>query len=277
MKKYAKMIFTFSLLLLLPLLLLEGSRAGEGVRQGLALSYRAVLPALFPAMVVCGMIGELAEYITLPPAWTLWLTSHLCGFPLGIKTLARAYHRGLLSKEQTLRLSACCANASPAFLILYAGQKILGSTRDGIILLISQTLVSLLLGIATGALRITPPPPPEEKSLLSVAASSFSGAALGGLTLCGYITFFAMLAALLQEIPFFSYIYGFLELTGGLRGGFLLAAAMIGFSGCSVLLQNAAFLAEERLSVLPLLLGKAVYTLALPLLGTILREFAELL
>ncbi len=271
MKKYAKIIFTFLLLLMLPFLLLEGSRAGEGVRQGLNLAYRAVLPALFPAMVVCGMIGELSEYIPLPTAWTVWLTSHLCGFPLGIRTLTRTYHRGLLSRQQAVRLSACCANASPAFLVVYVGGKVLGNTREGVLLLIGQTLISLTIGIANGALKITAPPLAEEKSLLSVTASSVSGAVLGGLTLTGYITFFSMIAALAKELPFFSYLYGFLELTGGIRGSFLLAAAMVGFSGCSVLLQNAAFLAEEKLPILPLVLGKFIYALGLPLLSAILK------
>ncbi len=273
MKKYAKMIFTFLLLLLLPLILLKGSLAAAGVQRGLSLAYRRVLPALFPAMVVCGMIGELSEYIPLPTAWTVWLTSHLCGFPLGIKTLTRIYHRGLLSKEQTVRLSACCANASPAFLVVYAGEKLLGNTRDGFLLLVGQTLISLLIGLVSGAFKITVPPPPEEKNLLSVVASSFSGAAIGGLTLTGYVTFFAMLAALLEKLPNFTYLYGFLELTGGLRGGFYLAAAMIGFSGCAVLLQNAAYLAEERLPILPMVGGKCVYTVGMPLICAILKLF----
>lgn len=269
------MIFTFILLLLLPLLLLEGSEAGEGVRRGLELAYRAVLPSLFPTMTVCGMIGELAEYIPLPPAWTLWITSHLCGFPLGTRMLARAYHRGLLSKEQTLRLSACCANASPAFLIVYVGEKILGSSREGLILFFCQITVSLFLALGTGALKITAPPPPEDRPLLTAITSGFSGAAMGGLTLTGYIAFFSMAAALLKNIPFFSYLYGFLELTGGIRGGLFLAAAMTGFSGCSVLLQNAAFLTEENLSVLPMILGKCVYTAAMPPLAFLLNNLTN--
>jgi hypothetical protein len=90
MKKYWMTLFTLLLLSALPMLLLFGAQAGEGVRQGLQLAYRAVLPALFPAAVVCGILSEMMEYIPLPPAFTLWITSHLCGFPLGIKTTVRA-------------------------------------------------------------------------------------------------------------------------------------------------------------------------------------------
>lgn len=282
MKKYAKMIFTFFLLLLLPLLLWEGTRAAEGVRQGLELCYRAVLPALFPAMVVCGMIGELAEYIPLPPNRTLWLTSHLCGFPLGIRMVARAYHRRLIDRSQAQRLSACCANASPAFLIVYGG-NLLGSRRDGILLFLGQLLVSLIIALANGALQKSAAPPPKDRSLLSVAAASLSSAATGGLILTGYITFFSMLAALCRDLPGFGYLYGFLELTGGLAalpaGGprLLIAGAMAGFSGFSVLLQNASYLLEEGLSLRPLLRGKLIYAAGVPLAAVILREIAELL
>ncbi len=273
MKKYAKTVFTFLLLFLLPLLLINGSTAGEGVRQGLNLAYRAVLPALFPAMVVCGVIGELSEYIPLPTAWTVWLTSHLCGFPLGIRTLTRTYQRGLLSREQTIRLSTCCANASPAFLMVYAGEKILGSFKAGVFLFIGQLLISFFIGLFSGAFKIAPTPPPDEKSLLGAVVDSLSAASLGALTLTGYITFFAMLAALLKEFPFFEYLYGFLEVTGGLRGGFYIAGAMVGFSGCSAILQNAAYLEAADLPILPLLGGKMIYTLGIPLIGRILNLF----
>lgn len=273
MKKFAKIIFTFLLLYLLPILLWKGSLAAEGVRNGLTMAYRNVLPALFPAMVVCGMMGEISEYIPLPTAWTVWLTSQLCGFPLGIRTLTRTYQRGLLSKEQTLRLSACCANASPAFLVIYAGEKILRSTQEGILLLSAQIFISFLIGLFGGAFKTTFSPPPATKSLFTAVVSSFSAAATGGLVLTSYITFFAMIAALLQRLPYFDTLYGFLELTGGLRGGPYLAAAMVGFSGCAVLLQNAAHLTEADLPLWPLITGKCIYALGMPLILWILKLF----
>lgn len=270
MKKYGKIILTFLLLLLLPLLLIKGSAAAQGVRQGLELAYHSILPALFPAMVLCGMIGELAEHLPLPVGWTFWLTSHLCGFPLGIRTLVRGYHRGLLTREQTLKLSACCANASPAFLIIYIGKTVLGSIKAGILLFLGQLMISFTAGMINGSFKKSLTLPPQDQPLLTVAANSVATAALGSLTLTGYITFFAVVAALCRDLPYFCYYYGFLELTGGLtvlppvKGQILLAAAMSGFSGFSVLLQNAAYLAEAQLPTKQLILGKAIYAVGLP-------------
>ena len=157
--------------------------------------------------------------------------------------------------------------------MVYAGKKILGSFKAGVFLFISQLLISFFIGLFSGAFKITPAPPPDEKSLLGAIVDSLSAASLGGLTLTGYITFFAMLASLLNGFPFFEYLYGFLELTGGLRGGFYIAGAMVGFSGCSAILQNAAYLEAADLPILPMLAGKLLYMLGIPIIGMILNLF----
>ncbi len=270
MKKCGKLIFTIILLLLLPFLLWHSTVVGEGVRWGLTLSFRAVIPALFPAMVLCGMIGELAEAVPAPVPLTVWLTSHLCGFPLGERTLAKVYHRGLLSKKQAIRLSACCSNASPAFLIAYAGEMVLHSRKMGILLFISQLLVSLFLCMLLNAFQGSRRPDPEERPLLPVLTDSIAAAATGSLVLSGYITLFSVVGALFQQHSGYAYFYGFLELSGGLcvlpRGVWQLyfAAAMTAFSGWSVMLQNSAFLLAEQLPLWPMLLGKLFYLICLP-------------
>lgn len=270
MKKYGKIVFTFFLLILLVLLTVFSNEAGEGVRHGLRLSFSSLLPALFPSMVLCSMIGALAEYIPLPPPITIWITSHLCGFPLGIRTLTQSYHRGLLTKEQTLRLSACCSNASPAFLITYIGKGVLGSTEAGIVLFLGQLTISFLLGLLLNVFHAPLPPKPQDRPLLGIITESIGSASAGGLQLTGYITLFAVVAQLLQKIPLFSYLYPFMEICGGIgalpHGNHsLLVAAAAGFSGLSVLLQNAFFLAEEELSTLPLFFSKCIYATLLPL------------
>ena len=148
-----KTIFTLLPILGLIVLLIYRQQAGEGVRQGLTLSFRAVLPALFPAMVLSGMVGELAESLPFPPALTVWITSHLCGFPLGIRALTMSYRRGLLTQKQAVGLSACCANASPAFLIGFTGEIVLGSTQKGLLLFLGQVLISGFLFWISGALK----------------------------------------------------------------------------------------------------------------------------
>lgn len=277
MKKYEKTILTIILLLFLPLLLFKGGTAAQGVQQGLELAYRRVLPALFPAMVLCGMIGELAEYLPLPIGWTFWLTSHLCGFPLGIKTLVRGYRRGLLTKEQALKLSACCANASPAFLILYIGNDVLGSSKTGLLFVFCQLIISFMIGVINGSFKKTFSFPQQEQPLLTVVANSIANAALGSLCLTGYITFFAVVAGICRDLPYFEYLYGILELTGGIKAlpaaNQLTVAAMVGFSGICVLLQNAAYLLEAQLPIKQLVLGKCIYAAGMPLAALCIHQY----
>ena len=271
MKKYGKIIFATLLLLLMLILTGFSPLAAEGVRQGLNLSYRALLPALFPSMVICSMLGELSDQLPFPPSLTVWIASLLCGFPLGIRTLMQGYERGLFTKEEVLRLSCCCSNASPAFLITYIGEGILQNQRDGLRLFLGQLLISFFIGFFLDVFHRGSLPKNSEIKLIRLITESIAAGALGGLQLTGYVTLFATAAALLGALPFFGYLYPFLELCGGIsalpQGGRLFwAAAAAGFSGISVFLQNCSYLSKENFSSLPMLFSKLIYAIFLPLL-----------
>ncbi len=271
MKKYRKTIYLTIALILLLTLLIFNQKAGQGVQRGLILSFRGVLPALFPAMVLSGLIGELAESLPLPPTWTVWIASHLCGFPLGIRTLTLAYERGILEREQAIRLSACCANASPAFLIGLVGDVVMKNQRVGILLFLGQLTISALLFLSGGLYKTLKQSASEDRPLLPILTKSVAEAAQGSLILCAYITLFSVIATLLEGIPYFSYLYGFLEISGGILAlppgpvHLLLVAIMVGFSGVSVFFQNASYLSDAGLPILPMLAGKILYGIFLPI------------
>ena len=245
------------------LLIARSTAAAEGVRSGLALSYRSILPALFPTAVVCGMIGELADHLPLPATATVWLTAQLCGFPLGIKTAVRAYRRGLINADQCLRLSRCCANASPSFLIGYFGGVLRGDRTAGLLLYSGQLALSFLIALRHGVFSGEPPLPQPHRPLIALLTEGIGGAASGCLTLTAYVAAFSAIAALCAELPFFSRWYGFLELTGGITAlppmPLWYCGMMVGFSSLSVFLQNAAFLVGAGLSPLPMLHSKLIY------------------
>ena len=270
MKKYGKRLFVFLLIVALFYLVGVSKKAAVGVQLGLRTAVGSVLPALFPAMVLSGMVGQLAECLPLPPALTVWLTSHLCGFPLGVRTMTLSYRRGLLSQKQAVGLSAACANASPAFLIGLVGEVVLGSKALGALLFIGQLLLSALFLWISGALRAPLRKEPVDRPLLPVLTTSIAAAAKGGLVLCAYITLFSVLAVLLKGMPGFEYLYGFLEISGGItalprnESTPFWAAAQVGFSGISVFLQNAAYLLEDDLPLWPMLISKMICGLFLP-------------
>ncbi|MBQ7089914.1 MAG: hypothetical protein IJN82_02235 [Clostridia bacterium] len=269
MKKHWYLIIILLLFSALLLLIAFGQTVGEGVRAGMRLAYRNVLPALFPAAILCGMLGELLEHLPLRPTAALWLTAQLCGFPLGIKTTVRAYRRGLIDREQALRLSRCAVNASPAFLISYLGGTVLDNTKAGLLLYGAQTGISFLLALHYEAFTESPPLLPQSRPFPLLLTESIGHAADGCLLLTAFITAFSAVASLCRELPYFSYWYGGLELTGGIPAlppePIWFYGLWVGFTGISVLLQNTTVLLSAELSPLPMLQSRLLYTAALPL------------
>lgn len=270
MKKCLKISFALSLLFAFPLLMFWGQPIAEGVQEGLRLAYRSVLPALFPAAVVCGVLTEILEFLPLPINHSLWITAQLCGFPLGIKAVCRAYQRGLIDQKSAVALSFCSANASPSFLILYVGGRILGDLKVGINLYILQCLLSLGIALCNGALRSPKKATAKAESIIGVLGNGVSNAALGCLGLVGYICLFSALSAPMERFGWFRYLHGFLELSGGIArlesDQLLLCGAMVGFAGISVFLQNASALAKARLPIFPAFYGKILYGILVPIL-----------
>ncbi len=270
MKKYLKISFALSLLFSFPLLMIFGQQASEGVRIGLQLAYRSVLPALFPAAVVCGILAEVLEFIPLPVNHSLWITAQLCGFPLGVKSVCRAYQRELIDRRTAVALSYCSANASPAFLILYIGGKLFGDLKIGVIIFATQCLISFFIASFNGAFIPCNHSKQATDSLFIILGNGISNAALGCLGLTGYICLFSAISVPMECFGWFRYIHGFLELTGGISklnsDQLLLCSAMVGFSGISVFLQNASVLAQAHLPIAPALYGKLLYGFLMPLL-----------
>ncbi len=275
MKNPSNKIAAILLMMLFPLLLWKGSAAAEGVCHGLALSYRSVLPSLLPAMLLCGILAELIDCLPLPAGISIWLLAQLCGFPSGIRLTARCYQNGYFPRRAAVALSLCCANASPAFLILYIG-GLIGNRRDGLILFGSQVAISFLIGAAFRVFDIKASDRPEKRSLMQSISKGFAGSIWGAAVLIGYITAFSALASLLKQLPFFSFLYPFLELCGGTACApsrpYLLAAAS-GFGGCAVMLQNCGILAEANLPLFPMLCAKLGYAAVLPFCLWLGKEF----
>ncbi len=113
--------------------LLSNSRlASLYVLEGFNVWASRALPALFPFMVLSGLIIrlELAErvvkaftpvlgrlYHASSTACYVMLTGFLCGFPMGARTIAELYERGRLSKRDGKWLLSFCNNLSPAYVM----------------------------------------------------------------------------------------------------------------------------------------------------------------
>lgn len=115
MKHKSLRILLLASALLMMLLFPEPSL--KGAQSGLLLWYQHFLPAIFPFMILSGI---LIRYLERGGAFFAAVTGFLNGYPNGAKTAADLQKRGLLPKETACYYAVFCNLASPMFLAAYA-------------------------------------------------------------------------------------------------------------------------------------------------------------
>ena len=115
-------------------LILDSRTAVEGIREGIDLCLKTLIPSLFPFFVLSIlMTGNLSgrKLQVLRPIGrlcgvpegcdSLIVTGFLGGYPVGAQSIALAWEQGVLSQEDAKRLLGFCSNAGPAFLFGVVG------------------------------------------------------------------------------------------------------------------------------------------------------------
>ena len=231
----------------LALMLRRADVATECMRKGLSLCARAVVPSLFPFMVLSELLvaSGAAERLALPLERLLGrllglsragccavFLGLLCGFPVGARCAILSHERGTLDREQCERTLACSSVPSSAFLISTVGTTLWKSAKLGVLLYISAILSALLSGILLYVLRKR-----EKSEAYSNAAifpakihfeaamfpAAIKNATLSTLLICAYVVFFSTLLGTLELVlggfaatkETHAILSGILELSGG--------------------------------------------------------------
>ena len=167
--------------------------------------YSSVAPALFPFMTLMPLltcpaaVGRLARpLLNLPgaaaPAAVIAMTA---GSPAGALAATRICSNAGMSRSQLERLLWCTCGLSPAFLVTGVGASMLGSPADGHILLRAQIFSQITMLLLTRNVAPDQPlPPPDPQSQPEPVRT----AVLNVLTVGGYMTLFAIIAAVLARI-----------------------------------------------------------------------------
>ena len=278
-KNRLNLFFPFLCLLLC---LLFPSVCAAGARKGLTVSLKAALPAIYPALTLsCLLVHQVSrserKSFLLP-----FFLGLFCGFPVGAAAVAALVRDHALSKKDGERLLFFCNNASPAFLISYCGETILGDAGKGIFLFFLQSILSAFFLFIFFGKRIfirEKDGAKEKKTFpswwknlplaLREATNSF-------IYIMSCIIFFSFFTELIRhlfsltELPLT--ILGIAsELCGGLERlrqfpphlAFPLCAFGCGFGGLSVHLQTMGILDDASLSAKSHLYGKIVFSLLL--------------
>ena len=260
------------------LLLLMPEKAAEGVREGIRLSLETVIPALFPFMVLSGILiggrGKGVERLLALPGQTAGavLLGLIGGYPAGTMAAAGLVREGRISKEAGGRILCTGFLASPAF-CSGIGRYLFGSGRIGLALWGCQLLAAILTGVICG--RIFPPCPEKISARTSAPPAPFGdrfvGSVLGGIrgmaVVCGFTVLFSAIRSYLWMIPGGRYLLPFLEVSVGCISAkglpFWKAVATVtlccSLGGVSVWMQNAAFLRGSGIGMREFFLSRCIH------------------
>ena len=278
--KATSRVFSVFLILLLILFSWQIARVSDGVRAALRVCAYALIPTLFPFLVLTDLIlsleGAERMFMTLtrPLLRPLRLSKHggvafflgaFFGFPMGAKAVAHYYKLGAIQKEEAERLLLFSGNASPFFLIGSVGLGMLSSLRVGIYLYALELFVSIFCGFLLGRTRASShltasssiPFPKEEFSV----PRSVRGAVRASLFISGYVLFFSALCSVILPFlksPFLSRMAAsFFEIATACslctasKDALTLpfCAFSVAFSGLSVFFQTQDCITETDLSL----------------------------
>ncbi len=254
--------------------------ATEAVIEGLLLCARAVVPSLFPSLVLSSMLVEgnfermllspIARRFGLnPSALCAILLGLFCGAPVGARALADACEKGILSKEKAERLLCLVGSPSLPFVVGTVGGAFLKDLKLGWLLWLS-TLPGLLFSALlfcrgreeSDGVQEAFFPAPRFSSLL---ANGIRSATKSVLTVSAYVVFFSALfrtlaycfAALSFPPALSAFFYCLTELSGGLKEAAALPSHIalplsgfaVGFSGFAVLFQVLSLTDRQNFSV----------------------------
>ncbi len=267
-------------------LLVWSRQTAAAVARAVELCLSVLLPSLFPFFVLSELlvgsgVTRRLSTLTAPAMGRLFglpgslapavLLGMVGGYPVGAKTVAGLYEKGLCSQEAALRALVFCNNAGPAFVISAVGGGLLKDVRLGALLYGLHIISALLMGLlnndhsATVKLSDITAIPTKKQPLIAVFLRSVTGAFDTFLHVCAFVLLFAVVMSLLGQLPLLAalpplwqgLLSGCLELTSGTAA--LAAAALsrkmlmaglcflCGWGGCSVQLQTVSLLQEAGL------------------------------
>jgi hypothetical protein len=179
------------------------------------------------------------------------------GFPVGALAVGTLVKEGSIEREEGERLLGICSNAGAAFLIGGVG-SLMGNYKMGLLLYVSQTVASLLVGLwgRRGHDPIQLEMEQSHKLTLADFSHAVKSSSVAMITVCGFVTFFTVVGDFLSQgmeslgLPSIlsALVQGFLEISSGMQKvaaltgiwKYVLSGLLVGWSGISVHMQISA-------------------------------------
>lgn len=272
-----KIFYTFLCLFLMICILSNSGVSLTYALMGLQLWFEKMIPALFPFMIISGIMIRMkltgllsgvlypvvrAFFPVSPNGCYAMIIGFLCGFPMGAKTIADLFKRDMISRKEAEYLLAFCNNIGPvyfcSFVLPLLNRKLL------IPYLLGMYAIPLFYGMVLGVtaykkqdfISLQSPIVTTKYNLLNEIDDTITSSIQSILSLGGYMIVFNMLNLIphifLGNNAF--YFAPFLEITGGLKllnGHFpLYCLIMLCFGGLSCMAQTNHCIQGTGLSLL---------------------------
>lgn len=292
MKKYAKFIYTVSLLWLAVYCITDSISVKETVSQALDRCIATVIPSLYAMMIISslitesGMLHRLPHFITRAgrfitgreDIFPVFVFSMLAGYPVGAKLLYSQYRSGIITKNEAEIYCGICFGAGPAFIYGCISSGLYGLNEAGTVILISTLSADIILAAAVPLFIKRQrnnyngfTPPSNGKFSLCGCVASGGRSMLG---ICSMILAFSVFTAFLgstgiitaaakalrlKEDTAEALVCSVLDVTAvdmlphGDYTLLPLISGLVSFGGICVILQISA-LTEGRLSLLPMII-----------------------
>lgn len=299
-KKITVILWIASIVIFI-LFITRSSIAIEYMKKGLKLCAGAVIPSLFPFMVIsellvsCGLLtcGRRGRFSGIY-AFVLGI---ICGFPIGARTVCAMVDRGEITPYRASRILTFCNNPGSAFVISAVGVSLFGSARLGIILYVCVILSAIVVGMVGGlfvksdewTVCVSSSVVANESDVAKNFTHAIQSSAAAMLTVCAFVTFFSSLlgclGSLLEAIGsptyFSALIFAVFEISNGVgmaaeigdMPSIILAAAALGWSGLSVHFQIMAVSSGRGISFKPYFIAKACQGVLCAAMAVIAMKF----
>lgn len=263
--------------------------SSDSIKSGINCCLNILIPSLFPFIFIATftvqsqiflnpgkLVSKLTKFLFYLPGYTapVIILSLVGGYPVGAKGIKTLFDKNKINTEQLNRMMCFCVNAGPGFLISLIGTVLINNKFMGIIMLLSQILSSIIIGIGCGIYSKSKNfsfyvDKSSENSNIKLSESfieSTSSVCQSIMQICTLVIIFSFFISTIEnsgiiemianKITFFdcnkneiySFITSFLEVTTGcvkasqLRAGLMIIAFAVGHGGICTHIQIASML-----------------------------------
>lgn len=243
------------------LIIIYSEGCSKGALKGIEMCLKVLVPSLFPFMAVSSFIVKSGLAFQLGKPFSkltklifglsgsfapIILLSIIGGYPVGAKGISALVDIGAVSKSEAKKALMFCVCGGPGFIVSFVGTSIYQNKTVGLIILASQVISVLILGVL---INIFSKNDYSDKEL-SYKSVPFSNALVdatldttkGIVSICAFVVLFSAFAGIIESIfnnEIKSYIFCLLEVCNAVStlSQLELVAFAIGFGGLCVHFQ----------------------------------------